>query len=82
MARVTVLFFAAARERAGCARETCDLPAGATVASVLELLEERHPGLRPLRPHLRVSVNQTFARPESPVPEGAELALIPPVAGG
>jgi YD repeat-containing protein len=79
----TVLYFAAARERAGVSQEQLlTVPPPGTVRAVLELLGERHKDLRPLFPHLRVAVNQAFAQLEDAVPEGAEVALIPPVAGG
>ncbi|MFE8596920.1 molybdenum cofactor biosynthesis protein MoaE [Archangium gephyra] len=79
---ITVLYFAAARERVGLPREPLELPSGARVADVLRLLATRHPALAPLLPHLRVAVNQEFSGAETEVPAGAELALIPPVAGG
>ncbi|WP_324289933.1 molybdopterin converting factor subunit 1 [Pyxidicoccus sp. MSG2] len=80
--RVTVLYFAAARERAGGAREALEVPEGALVRDVLRLISERHPALAPLLPHLRVAVDQEFVGLEAPVRGGAEVALIPPVAGG
>lgn len=46
------------------------------------MLAARHAGLGPLLPHLRVAVDQHFVGPEEAVPDGAEVALIPPVAGG
>ncbi|OJT23632.1 molybdopterin converting factor subunit 1 [Archangium sp. Cb G35] len=79
---ITVLYFAAARERVGLPREPLELPSGARVEDVLRLLATRHPALAPLLPHLRVAVNQEFSSAETEVPAGAELALIPPVAGG
>ena len=79
---ITVLYFAAARERVGLPRESLELPPGARVTDVLRLLATRHPALAPLLPHLRVAVNQEFSSAEAEVPTGAELALIPPVAGG
>ncbi|MBJ6763219.1 molybdopterin converting factor subunit 1 [Myxococcaceae bacterium JPH2] len=79
---LTVLYFAAARERAGTSRESLEVPESASVAEVLRLLTERHPALGPLLPHLRVAVNQQFVGLDAPVPAGAEVALIPPVAGG
>ena len=79
--RVRVLYFAAARERAGTAREELELPPG-DVKALLEALSARHPALAPLLPHLRVAVNQGFVALDAPVPDGAEVALIPPVAGG
>lgn len=82
MARVQLKYFAAARERAGTAQEELELPPGTSVAALIALLQARHPALAPLIPHLRVAVNQQFAAPGDLVPEGAEVALIPPVAGG
>jgi MoaE-MoaD fusion protein len=79
---LTVLYFAAARERAGTAREAVEWSGGETVRALLETLAARHPELRPLLPHLRVAVNQEFLGLEAPVPDGAEVALVPPVAGG
>ncbi|NNB88441.1 molybdenum cofactor biosynthesis protein MoaE [Corallococcus sp. AB032C] len=79
---VTVLYFAAARERAGLSRESLDVPPGARVSDVLALLASKHPPLAPLLPHLRVAVQQQFVGLDSPVAPDAELALIPPVAGG
>ena len=80
--RCTVLYFAAARERAGLAQEPLELPLGSTAASALEAVVALHPALGPLVPHLRIAVNQEFVAPSTPLPEGAQLALIPPVAGG
>jgi molybdopterin synthase catalytic subunit len=81
--RITVLYFAAARERVGVPREELELPsASPTVAEVLKLLSGKHPALAPLLPHLRVAVDQEFTGPETKVRPGAEVALIPPVAGG
>ena len=82
MPNVNVLYFAAARERAGCTQELLALPAGADVRALLALLSAAHPELAPLMPHLRVAVNQSFASLEDVVPDGAEVALIPPVSGG
>ena len=79
---ITVLYFAAARERAGLSREPLEVPAGARVGEVLKLIAERRPGVAPLLRHLRVAVNQEFVEADAEVPAGAELALIPPVAGG
>jgi len=80
--RLKILYFAAARERAGCVEETLELPSPSTVRDLLAELSRRHPPLERLLPHLRVAVNQTFSSPDDLVPDGAEVALIPPVAGG
>jgi MoaE-MoaD fusion protein len=79
----SVLYFAAARERAGLSQEAvATVAAPATVRALLEFLGQRHPELVPLFPHLRVAVNQSFAQLDDALPDGAEVALIPPVAGG
>lgn len=80
--RVTVLYFAAARERAGTSSEALDLPEGATAAEALAQACERHPALQPLASKLRLAVDQDFAPPDRRLREGSEVALIPPVSGG
>ena len=79
--RVEVLFFAAARERAGCDRASFEL-SRPTVAELSLAIAERHPALAPLLPRLRFAVNRAFAAPTQALAEGDEVALIPPVAGG
>ncbi|HVP62736.1 MAG TPA: molybdenum cofactor biosynthesis protein MoaE [Myxococcaceae bacterium] len=78
---LTVLYFASARERAGTVQETVDWEGG-PVRQLLEQLAVRHPELRSLLPHLRVAVNQEFQSLDAAVPDRAEVALVPPVAGG
>jgi molybdopterin synthase catalytic subunit len=81
--RVRLLYFAAARERVGCARETLELSGDAwTVGALLEVLAQKHAALGPLLPHLRVAVDQRFVELSTPLAEEVEVALIPPVAGG
>jgi molybdopterin synthase catalytic subunit len=78
---VTVLYFAVAREAAGTDSET--LPsASTTVGGLREVLASRHPALARVLPRCRLAVDQEFARDEDPVPDGAEVAVIPPVSGG
>ncbi len=79
---VTVLFFAAARERAGCATRALVLPAGSRVADALAALAREHDGLAALWPHLAVAVDGALAKPDAALADGAELALLPPVSGG
>ena len=79
---VTVLFFAAARERAGLSRLALPVGEGLRVRDVLAQLAAQLPALGPLLPHLRVALDREFVDLEAPVKPGAELALIPPVSGG
>lgn len=80
--RIRVLYFAAARERAGLDREAVELAAGATLAELARELSDRHPRLGALLPRLRFAVNEEFAPDSAALKDGDEVALIPPVAGG
>jgi molybdopterin converting factor subunit 1 len=80
--QVQVLLFAQARERAGRARLTLELPSGGRVGDALAALERLHPNLAELRPHLAVAVDQKLVGPDAEIRDGAELALLPPVSGG
>ena len=84
--KVKVLYFAAARERVGTDAEELQVSPGAsgkvTVADVLDAVATAHPAFAQLRPHVRVAVDQEFSHAGDPVPDGAEIAIIPPVAGG
>jgi molybdopterin synthase catalytic subunit len=80
--RLTVLYFAAAREAAGVAREVLDAAGPLTVRELRALLVARHAGLARVLPRCRVAGAEEMADDDQPVPDGAEIALIPPVAGG
>jgi molybdopterin synthase catalytic subunit len=78
---LTILYFAAAREAAGTARESVDVDA-ATVGEVRRALSSLHPQLARILPRCRLAVNQEMAEDGDAVPPGAEIAIIPPVSGG
>jgi MoaE-MoaD fusion protein len=78
---IHVLYFAGAREAAGTARETL-AAVPATVAELRRALESAHPGLARVLPRCRIAVDQEFADDATPLRDGAEVALVPPVAGG
>jgi molybdopterin converting factor subunit 1 len=80
--KVRVLFFATAREQAGTAEIVLDAPEGGRVEALLDLLCERHPALKRLRPSSFVAVNREYAPPGTVLKEGDEVAWIPPVSGG
>ncbi len=80
--KVTLLYFAAARDRVGRSSETLYLLAGATAGDALEAACVGHPELRPLASKLRLAVDQTFCPPTLALRDGCEVALIPPVSGG
>jgi molybdopterin converting factor subunit 1 len=80
--RLTVLYFAAARDAAGSSRETLDVSAPCTVGDLRRQLSERYAPLARVLPRCRMAVNEELAADGDGVPEGAEVAVIPPVAGG
>jgi len=77
-----VLLFGALKERCGAAETSVPLPAPATVAGLKRALEVQHPFLRDRWTSVRVAVNLEFASEDTPLKNGDEVALIPPVAGG
>ena len=67
---------------AGVASISLELPAGATVADLRRAILCLHPEFIRLLARSRIAVNQEFADDSAIVPDGAEVALIPPVSGG
>ena len=79
--KVRALFFASYAEAFGRAEQTVELPSGATVADFVAAIR-KEPAASRVPPSPLVAVNQRYARPETALSEGDEVALIPPVAGG
>lgn len=84
---ITVLYFARFREKLGLERETLDLTQNqpATVQAVLDQLVARGGIWQELLDCDRgvlVAVNQEMANRDTPVGNGDELAVFPPVTGG
>lgn len=79
---VRVLFFASLADLMGGRRRNLDLPAGATIADALRDLAKDAPDLVARAPHVSFAVNEAFVSVDTPLSDGDELALIPPVSGG
>ena len=82
MNKITVLFFATFRDRAGTNRTQIDIPEGTTIAGLRQILSEKFPGLESLADHALASINKEFAFDDQVIPKGAEVAWFPPVSGG
>lgn len=82
MMSITVLYFAGLAERVGLRESEITYAAGDTVASVRDRIIAERPEVKPYMESLMFAVNEEYADPETVVPDGATLALIPPVSGG
>lgn len=84
--KIKLLYFARLREVFGMSTEDVALPDGVgDVAALVEWLRARGGAwtteLAPGRAY-RVSVNQDMALARTPLVDGAEVAIFPPVTGG
>jgi molybdopterin synthase catalytic subunit len=79
--RIRLLAFATAADALGSERDL-DLPSGATVADLRDRLLADFPALSRLWPRLAIAIDGRLARVEEEIPDGAEVALLPPVSGG
>lgn len=80
--RVTVRFFASHREATGLSTFVADVPDGASAAEILRSLYRPFPKLQFASSSVAFAVNRSQVNPETPLHDGDELALLPPMAGG
>ena len=80
--RVRIRVFARLRELAGRETWDCDVPAGASVADVWRQVARDDDRLTPFGPVVSFALNSSFASRSTPVHEGDEIAVLPPVSGG
>jgi sulfur-carrier protein len=83
---VRLVYLARLREAFGSAGETLALPENErSVAAILALLRERGGAFAVELASgraVRVAVNHALVTPDTPVRDGDEVALLPPVTGG
>jgi molybdopterin converting factor subunit 1 len=79
---VKVLFFATLREKTGVRETTVEFQSGANISDIKVLLLEKYPNLKTSMDTIIVAMNHEFAFDENLVPDGAEIAIFPPVSGG
>lgn len=80
--KIRLLAFASAGDAVGRETVEVELPDGARVADLKARLSAEHPDLVPLWPRLAVAVEGELAGEETPLSDGVEVALLPPVSGG
>lgn len=79
---VRTLFFAIYRDLAGVESLDLQLRPGAVVADLVAALRDRGGRWAELPLVPAVAVNLEYASPGTPLRDGDEVALIPPVSGG
>ena len=80
--RVALLCFGVLKDVFGGERDVVDLPAGASVADLMEMLRGELPQDTQVWRSLAVAVNREYAGLATVLHEGDEVALLPPVSGG
>jgi MoaE-MoaD fusion protein len=80
--QIRIRLFAVQRELAGTREVVVELADGATVDDAWLALVARHPVLAPGRPSVRFARNGAYADAATPLADGDEVAMIPPVSGG
>lgn len=78
--QVSILYFGMIAEATGQAFESWDSPESLTVGELKNQLLEKYPMLRDRK--FQIAVNQQIADEAYPIPPQAEVALLPPFAGG
>ncbi len=79
---VTVHLFARAKDLAGKEMVKVEIPPKATIAALREKLTRDYPALQSLLERSALAMDNEFADDEKVIPEGSEIALLPPVSGG
>jgi len=79
---VNVLFFSVLRDLTHSAQLDLESPTGSSLGHAVALLSARYPSLAGWQGRLLLAVNGEFANLSTPLNDGDEVALMPPVQGG
>lgn len=80
--RIKLRYFASLRERLGKTEEIREIPDGASVGQVWELLTEEHPDLAEPARSIAFAVAEEYVDKDHCLQDNDELAFLPPVSGG
>lgn len=80
--RVRLVYLGMLKELAGKGNESLEIADGVCVADLWKVLVGKYPKFANFAGSAAVAVNQEYAPPETPLSDGAEVALLPPVSGG
>lgn len=79
---VRILAFASMKQIFGKDEISLNLPGDIQVFEFKKLLSEQFPEFRQVMNSVVVAINREFASDEEYIPQGAEIAIFPPVSGG
>lgn len=79
---INLKLFAVYQETIGLSEKVMVLPEGTTVGEVRDRLIADYPSLSKWKDLTRFGINLQFAEASTPLKNGDELVLIPPVSGG
>jgi sulfur-carrier protein len=77
---LSILYFGMLAEATGHPAETWEVTEPLSVGQLREQLAQKYPALRDRK--FQVAVNQQIAETSTPISTNAEVALLPPFAGG
>ena len=80
--RVTIRLFARLREITGSSELAREIPAPADAQAAWQALTEEFPALGQYRPVISCAVNEQYAKFDTPIADGDDIAFLPPVSGG
>ena len=80
--KINVLFFASCREVIGMKKLLLDLDSGVTIAGIRKRIVCQFPQLAGVSKTLQFARNSEYVAEDTPLQDGDEVAVIPPVSGG
>jgi len=82
MSEIKVSFFATLKDLMGMKETILEVEGNTNVRELKEMLVLRYPNIEAAIKTALIAVNREFAFDEDTLPEGAEVAIFPPVSGG
>lgn len=80
--KIPVIFFSYFKDLTETERTTFELPEESSLATLLALVRERYPKLKPMERSTLVAVGLEYQDGDYKLQPGDEISLFPPVQGG
>jgi molybdopterin synthase catalytic subunit len=82
MIKIDISFFATIRAIIGEKRIQMEIPEGSTISDLKKILARKYPEAQDAFPGMLTSINRVFSQDHDLIPEDAEVAFFPHIAGG